>query len=52
MYTITTVDYIVIGFYFLIMLGIGIYLADKSKSSNDYFAGGNKIPWWLLGFLY
>jgi solute:Na+ symporter, SSS family len=49
MYTITTVDYIVIGFYFLIMLGIGIYLADKSKSSNDYFAGGNKIPWWISG---
>ncbi len=49
MYTITTVDYIVIAFYFLIMLGIGVYLSDKSKSSNDYFAGGNKIPWWISG---
>lgn len=49
MYTITTVDFIVIGFYFLIMIGIGIYLSDKSSSSNDYFAGGNKIPWWISG---
>ena len=49
MYSITTVDYIVIVFYFLIMLGIGVYLSDKSKSSNDYFAGGNKIPWWISG---
>jgi len=49
MYNIHLVDYIVIGFYFLIMLGIGVYLSDKSKNTRDYFAGGNKIPWWISG---
>ncbi len=44
-----TADYIVIIFYFILMLAIGIYLSKRQGSSNDYFAGGNKIPWWISG---
>ncbi len=42
-------DYIVVIFYFLLMLAIGAYLSKRQDSANDYFAGGNKIPWWISG---
>ncbi len=43
------VDYIVIGMYFILMLGIGFYFFRRMKDTKDYFAGGNKIPWWTSG---
>lgn len=49
MFSIATADYIVIGVYFVLMLAIGLYLSNKNSNSNDYFAGGNKIPWWIAG---
>ncbi|WP_424964134.1 sodium:solute symporter family protein [Ekhidna sp.] len=43
-------DWIVIGVFFLIVLGIGL-AASKSagKSSLEYFLAGKSMPWWLLG---
>ncbi len=43
-------DYVVIAFYGLIMLGFGIAAKRREqKNLADYFAGGKKMPWWLLG---
>lgn len=45
-----SIDWIVIGLFFLISLAIGLYAARKVKSSfSDYFLGGRNMPWWLLG---
>jgi len=46
----TTTDYIVIALYALVMAGFGI-LAKRREQKNlsDFFAGGKKMPWWLLG---
>ncbi|HEY9188007.1 MAG TPA: hypothetical protein VIR55_08895 [Ignavibacteria bacterium] len=43
------VDYVVLGAYFLILIGIGIYFSKMMKGGKDYFSGGNKIPWWVSG---
>lgn len=43
------VDYIVLVIYFLIMLFIGIYYSKFSKGVKNYFAAGNKVPWWISG---
>jgi SSS family solute:Na+ symporter len=43
------VDYIVIGFYLLLMLGIGFYFSRFMKGGKDFFIGGNLIPWWVSG---
>jgi solute:Na+ symporter, SSS family len=43
------IDYVVIAMYFMLMLGIGFYFLNRLKNTNDYFAGGNKIPWWTSG---
>ena len=43
------VDYIVLVFYFILMIGVGVYFSRFSRSVRDYFAGGNRIPWWVSG---
>lgn len=43
------VDYIVIGFYLILMLGIGFYFSKFMKGGKDFFIGGNLIPWWVSG---
>ncbi|WP_370090501.1 sodium:solute symporter family protein [Ekhidna sp.] len=48
--TLALFDWLVIGLFFLIVLGIGV-VASKSagKSSLEYFLAGKSMPWWLLG---
>jgi len=43
------VNYIVLAVYLLISLLIGVYFASKQKSTDDYFVGGGRIPWWAAG---
>ncbi len=43
-------DYFVIIIYFLILIGLGLYLKKKASASmEDYFLGGRQLPWWALG---
>ena len=36
--------------YFVVLVGIGRYLKKRASASlSDYFLGGRRIPWWLLG---
>ena len=48
-YSFGTVNYIVLGLYLLISVLIGLYFARKQKSTEDYFTGGGRIPWWASG---
>lgn len=45
----TTLDWIVVGIFFVVMIGIGIFTSRVNHSSEDFFVGGGKIPWWLSG---
>ncbi len=42
-------DYIVVGGFFVVMLGIGAYFAKSMRSLKDFFCGGNRVPWWVSG---
>ncbi len=45
-----TIDWVIIGSFFLISLIIGIAVSkSSSKSSADFFLSGRNMPWWLLG---
>ncbi|RFB18543.1 Na+:solute symporter [Bacillus sp. HNG] len=44
-----TLDWIVLGAFFLVMIGIGIFSYKANNSSSDFFVGGGKVPWWLSG---
>ncbi len=47
---LATIDYFIIACYFLVLLTIGLVLRKRaSKSIEDYFIGGRKMPWWALG---
>lgn len=45
-----TIDWIIIGVFFIIVLSIS-WISGKNagKSSSDFFLGGRRMPWWLLG---
>jgi SSS family transporter len=49
MHSVNIYDYLVIGAYFLFMLGIGVYFMKINKGAKEYFAGGSMIPWWVSG---
>jgi solute:Na+ symporter, SSS family len=46
---ITLYDYIIIGFYLVFMLAIGVVFRRMSKDTSDYFRAGGAMPWWLTG---
>lgn len=46
----TAIDWVVVGFFMLATLIVGLVFARRaSKSTEDYFVGGRSIPWWLAG---
>ncbi len=49
MKSVNIYDFLVIGAYFLFMLGIGLYFMKINKGAKEYFAGGSMIPWWVSG---
>lgn len=43
------INYIVLGCYFIVLVWIGFHFAGRQKSTNDYFKGGGRVPWWAAG---
>ncbi|MCH3883078.1 sodium:solute symporter family protein [Tenacibaculum aquimarinum] len=47
---LTTLDYSIIGGFFLFSLIIGLWVSKTaSKNTSEYFLSGRNMPWWLLG---
>lgn len=42
-------NYSVIIAYLLVMMGIGVYFVRKNNTTDQFFKGGAKIPWWAAG---
>ena len=40
------INFTVLGLYLLAMVGVGVWFMRKNKSTDDYFRGGQNIPWW------
>ena len=47
--TVNTLDYGLIGLYFVIIIWVGIYAARQNKNTDDYFKGGGHVPWIIAG---
>jgi solute:Na+ symporter, SSS family len=46
-------EYIIVGVYVLVILGIGVYFSRKGSANVDeYFLGGQSLPWWVLGISF
>ncbi|MCD8101628.1 MAG: sodium/solute symporter [Alistipes sp.] len=43
------VNYTVVVVYLLLMLGVGFYFMRRENSTEQFFKGGSRIPWWAAG---
>jgi SSS family solute:Na+ symporter len=47
--TLAPIDLVIIGVYFVLIFGIGLYFAKKGRTSEDYFLAGRSIGWFAIG---
>jgi len=46
----TTLDYLIVGGYLLLVATVGILSGGKQRSTSDYFLGRREIPWLAVCF--
>ena len=48
--TLSSLDWTIIGAYFLFSLAVGIWASKQAgKDTRSFFLAGRNMPWWLLG---
>ncbi len=50
--TMRPVDYVIVGIYFLVVLGIGVYLKKFASTGEDFFLAGRKMTAWIAGLSF
>ena len=43
-------DYVVMLGYFVAVLGFGLYFGRYTRTTKDFFFGGQRFSWWLIAF--
>jgi SSS family transporter len=46
---ISNIEYLVIGGYLILTIVVGFFFKKFSSNTDDYFKGGSKGTWWLVG---
>ena len=46
------VDWLIIGLYFVFIVGIGVYLKRFTKTGDDFFLAGRKNSSWVAGLAF
>lgn len=46
---ISNIEYVVIVGYLALIITVGLYFRKFSSNTDDYFKGGSKGTWWLVG---
>jgi SSS family solute:Na+ symporter len=49
---LSSVDLVIIIFYFVLVLAIGFYLKGQAKTSEDYFMAGREMTAWIAGLSF
>ena len=45
-----TADWLVLGLYFLVIIGIAVWVVlQKNKNTEDYFLAGRNVGWFVIG---
>src|SRR6478609_3667588 len=50
--SLSPVDLLIIGIYFLMVLGIGLYLKRFTKTGEDFFLAGRDMSAWIAGLSF
>ena len=43
------VNYVTLITYLVLIIFLGWYFSKRNKTTDDYFLGGGRIPWWAAG---
>jgi SSS family solute:Na+ symporter len=46
----TQLDFVVVILYFVAIFGFGAFFAKFTRSTKDFFFGGQRFSWWLITF--
>src|SRR3977135_1690590 len=49
---LSAVDLVIIGFYFALVLAIGLYLKERANTSEDFFLAGHEMTAWIAGLSF
>ena len=49
---LSTVDLIIIVFYFVLVLAIGFYLKEQANTGEDFFMAGREMTAWIAGLSF
>ena len=48
--TLVWIDWLIIGLFAIVTLGIGFYFRGQAgKDLSNFFLGGRNLPWWIVG---
>ncbi len=45
-----SIDYVVLAAYLAGTMALGLWVARRLKTGDDYFLAGRRLPWWAIGF--
>src|SRR5438270_4701119 len=48
----SAVDYVILGIYFVVVLGIGFVARLAIKTDLDFFLSGRSLPAWITGLAF
>ncbi|HTW59077.1 MAG TPA: sodium:solute symporter family protein [Terriglobales bacterium] len=49
---LSPVDLVIIGFYFALVLAIGLYLKGQANTGDDFFMAGREMTAWVAGLAF
>src|SRR5271154_4039811 len=49
---LSTIDLVIIVFYFALVLAIGFYLKGQSNTGEDFFMAGREMTAWIAGLSF
>ena len=49
---LSTVDLVIIVFYFVLVLAIGFYLKERANTGEDFFMAGREMTAWIAGLSF
>jgi SSS family solute:Na+ symporter len=47
--SLTAIDVLVFAAFYGLVLGVSLWKSRGRRTSEDYFLGGRRLPWWLIG---
>lgn len=46
---LASIDYLILAFYLLAMIGVGAYFSREQKTTGDFFLAGRSMSWFPIG---